>query len=121
MAMNTTPSGGSQPHDPPPAPKAAAAPTDDKAAAADKAARAAASIGAQVILAFDGDASLGARGGAGSTVEENTLARDAALVALGLDPVAPSGPPPSKEQMEARKKEDEAKAKASPADAPAPP
>jgi hypothetical protein len=54
---------------------------------------AASSVGAQVILDYNGSGSLGARGGAGGTIEENTLARDAHLVALGLDPAAPSGPP----------------------------
>jgi hypothetical protein len=51
------------------------------------------SIGAQVILDYNSDAALGARGGRGGTIEENTMARDAHLVALGLDPNAPSGPP----------------------------
>jgi hypothetical protein len=56
-------------------------------------AMAAATIGAQVILDYNGDGSIGARGGAGATIEENTAARDAHLIALGLDPNAPSGPP----------------------------
>ena len=56
-------------------------------------AMAAATIGAQVILDYNGDGSIGARGGAGATIEENTMARDAHLIALGLDPNAPSGPP----------------------------
>ena len=51
------------------------------------------SIGAQVILDYNSDASKGARGGMAATVEENTLARDANLVALGLNPVDPTGPP----------------------------
>jgi hypothetical protein len=51
------------------------------------------SIGAQIILDYNGDGSLGARGGAGGTIEENTMIRDAHLVAVGLDPQAPSGPP----------------------------
>jgi hypothetical protein len=54
---------------------------------------AAGSVGAQVILDYNGSGSLGARGGAGATIEENTMARDAHMVALGLDPVNPSGPP----------------------------
>jgi hypothetical protein len=54
---------------------------------------AAGSVGAQVILDYNGSGSLGARGGAGATMEENTMARDAHYVALGLDPNAPSGPP----------------------------
>jgi len=51
------------------------------------------SIGAQIILDYNGDGSLGARGGAGATIEENTMIRDAHLIAVGLDPNAPSGPP----------------------------
>ena len=58
-----------------------------------RAAMAAATIGAQVILDYNGDGSIGARGGAGGTIEENTAARDAHLIGLGLDPNAPSGPP----------------------------
>ena len=54
---------------------------------------AALSIGAQVILDFNGAGSIGARGGAGETIAENTIARDAHLAALGYDPNAPSGPP----------------------------
>jgi hypothetical protein len=54
---------------------------------------AAATIGAQIILDYNGDGSIGARGGAGGTIEENTMARDAHLIGLGLDPNAPSGPP----------------------------
>jgi hypothetical protein len=56
-------------------------------------AMAAATIGAQIILDYNGDGSIGARGGAGGTIEENTMARDAHLIGLGLDPNAPSGPP----------------------------
>lgn len=52
-----------------------------------------ASIGAQIILDYNSDASKGARGGMAATVEENTLARDANLMALGLNPVDPTGPP----------------------------
>jgi|SRR5215469_11187803 len=118
----------SQPHAGPPhpqqqsAPPLAPPPVDPKVAAAEKAARAAASIGAQVILAFDGDGSLGARGGAGATVAENAMARDAFLTGLGLDPVAPSGPPPSPEQIKAKQADAEAKEKAaaSGADVPLP-
>jgi hypothetical protein len=54
---------------------------------------AAGSIGAQIILDYNSLASKGARGGAGGTIEENTMARDASLIAVGLDPAAPSGPP----------------------------
>jgi hypothetical protein len=52
-----------------------------------------ASIGAQIILDYNGDGSIGARGGAGASIEENTMIRDAHLIAVGLDPAAPSGPP----------------------------
>ena len=52
-----------------------------------------ASIGAQIILDYNGDGSIGARGGAGTSIEENTMIRDAHLIAVGLDPNAPSGPP----------------------------
>jgi hypothetical protein len=65
----------------------------DKLAAEQKEAIGAASIGAQVILDYNSDAGKGARGGAGATMEENLAARDANLLAVGLDPVAPSGPP----------------------------
>jgi len=74
-------------------------------------AQAAASIGAQIILDFNEDGSKGARGGAGASIVENTMARDAHLVAVGLDPVAPSGPPPTAEQLAAkRQREQEAAA-----------
>jgi hypothetical protein len=92
---------------PPPAPPKA----DPKAEAAAKEAQAAGSIGAQVILDFNGDGSLGARGGASAVMNENVAARDAHLVALGLDPVAPSGPPPSLEQRKAQAAAAEAYAK----------
>src|SRR6476660_9801649 len=88
--------------------KTRAAPVDkaaaDKAAAETREAQAASSIGAQIILDYNEDGSKGARGGAGGTVEENTMARDAHLVALGLDPLAPSGPPPTPEALAARRK-----------------
>jgi hypothetical protein len=54
---------------------------------------AALSVGAQVILDFNGAGSIGARGGAGTSIEENTVARDTHLIALGYDPAAPTGPP----------------------------
>jgi hypothetical protein len=79
----------------------------DKAAAELKEAQAAASIGAQIILDYNEDGSKGARGGAGGSVEENTLARDAWLTAQGLDPVSPSGPPPTPEALAAKKKREE--------------
>lgn len=89
-------------------PVAAAAPAPDPAAlAAQREAQAAASIGAQIILDYNEDGSKGARGGAGGTIEENTMARDAHLVALGLDPLAPSGPPLTQEQLAAKRKREE--------------
>jgi len=91
--------------------KTRAAPVD-KAAAETREAQAAASIGAQIILDYNEDGSKGARGGAGGTVEENTMAKDAPLVALGLDPLAPSGPPPTPEALAARRKREEADARA---------
>jgi hypothetical protein len=84
---------------------------DPKAAAELKEAQAAGSIGAQIILDFNDDTSKGARGGAGGTVEENTMARDAGLVGLGLDPVNCSGPPPSQAQLAARRQREEEQAK----------
>ncbi|HEX3401935.1 MAG TPA: hypothetical protein VHT74_16570 [Acetobacteraceae bacterium] len=90
----------------PPAPK-----PDPKAVAAAKEAQAAGSIGAQVILDFNGDGSLGARGGLSSIIEENTAGRDAHYIALGLNPLAPSGPPPSMEQRKAHQAAAEAQAK----------
>jgi hypothetical protein len=83
----------------------------EKAQAEQREAMAAASIGAQIILDYNEDGSKGARGGAGGTIEENTMARDAHLVALGLDPIAPSGPPPTPEALEARKRREEQQAK----------
>jgi len=71
-----------------------AAPTISPAQqAAQRELMAASSIGAQIILDYNGDGSLGARGGAGGTIEENTMIRDAHLIAVGLDPTNPSGPP----------------------------
>ena len=86
------------------------APVDPAVLAAQKEAQAASSIGAQVILDFNEDASLGARGGAGADLVENQMARDTHLVAMGLDPVSPSGPPPTPEALRARR---EAEARAS--------
>jgi len=85
------------------------APVDPAVLAAQKEAQAASSIGAQVILDFNEDASLGARGGAGADIVENQIARDTHLAAMGLDPVSPSGPPPTPEALKARR---EAEAKA---------
>jgi hypothetical protein len=92
---------------PPPPPK-----VDPKVAAAAKEAQAYSSIGAQIILDYNGDGSLGARGGAAPTIEENTAARDSHYIALGLLPHAPSGPPPSAAQRKAREAAAEAMAKA---------
>lgn len=47
------------------------------------------SRGAQVILDPESDASLGARGGAGATVVENTLVRDRHLVDHDMNPRDP--------------------------------
>jgi hypothetical protein len=92
---------------------------DPRATAELREAQAASSIGAQIILDYNEDGSLGARGGAGGTIEENTMARDAHLVALGLDPAAPSGPPLSPEALAAKRAADE-KAAAEPQFAPMP-
>jgi hypothetical protein len=74
-------------------PKAQAAAAATTRTPEQRQAMAAATIGAQIILDYNGDGSIGARGGAGGTIEENTMARDAHLIGLGLDPNAPSGPP----------------------------
>jgi len=87
---------------------------DPKAAAALKEAQAASSIGAQIILDYNADSGLGARGGAAATLEENQLIRDTHLVALGLDPVDCSGPPPSPEALKARRAAEEKAASADP-------
>jgi hypothetical protein len=93
-----------------PQPSAADKAAADKAQAELREAQAANSIGAQIILDYNEDGSKGARGGAGGTIEENTIARDAHLVAIGLDPVAPSGPPPTPEALAARRKREEREA-----------
>ena len=49
-----------------------------------------ASYGAQVILDYDGDIALAARGGAASSITKDTIIRDADLVELGHDPKSPS-------------------------------
>jgi hypothetical protein len=59
-----------------------------------KEAQAVSSLGAQIILDYNSEAALGARGGAGATIVENQLVRDEGLAAVGLDPQNPSGPPP---------------------------
>ena len=107
--MNTTQQRGDAP---PPPPKARAPELDPKAVAEAKEAQAAGSIGAQVILDFNSDSGLGARGGAATTLEENQMARDAHLTALGLDPVNCSGPPPSPEVLKARREAEKARAAA---------
>jgi hypothetical protein len=91
------PAGPPEPGQPgyrPPSEQRAAPQRDEKAEAEHKEALAASSIGAQIILDYNSDAGLGARGGAAGTVEENQQVRDQALVAVGLDPQSPSGPPP---------------------------
>lgn len=75
-----------------PAPQAAK--RDEKAEAELAAQRRFNSIGAQVILDFNGMGSIGARGGAGGDIVANQMARDKWLYDLGFDPVSPSGPPP---------------------------
>jgi hypothetical protein len=72
----------------------------DKQQAELRAGWAAASIGAQVVLDFNEDGSLGARGGAAGTIEGNTIARDTWLGEMGLDPVDCSGPPRPRMQDE---------------------
>ena len=60
----------------------------------EQAQRAAGSIGAQVILDYNGDGSLGARGGISGEMAENVTARDAHLISIGAEPRgAMSGPP----------------------------
>lgn len=76
-------------------------PVNEQAEAELKASRAASSIGAQVILDYNEDGSLGARGGAAGTIEENTMARDAWLGEMGLDPMNCSGPARAKVEAEA--------------------
>jgi hypothetical protein len=93
-------------------PSAAERQAADKQAAELRETRSFGSIGAQIILDYNGDGSLGARGGIGGTIEENSAARDAHLIAIGLDPLAPSGPPPSLEVRKARQAAAEAQAKA---------
>ena len=106
------PHGGPPGQDKPRAePKAAAPKPDPQAEKAAREATAHASIGAQIILDYNSDAGKGARGGAGGSIEENTMVRDANLVALGLDPVDCSGPPPSPEELAARRKREEEAAK----------
>jgi hypothetical protein len=110
-----------QPHHPEPTSAPAPAPkppsaadkaASDKARAEQREVQAFGSIGAQIILDYNGDGGLGARGGAAATIEENTAVRDSHYVALGLDPVAPSGPPPSMAVRKARAAAAEAQAKA---------
>jgi hypothetical protein len=72
----------------------------DKQQAELRAGWAAASIGAQVVLDFNEDGSLGARGGAAGTIEGNMIARDTWLGEMGLDPVDCSGPPRPRMQDE---------------------
>jgi hypothetical protein len=93
-------------------PSAAERQAADKQAAEVRETQAFGSIGAQIILDYNGDGSLGARGGAAPTIEANIVARDAHLIALGLDPLAPSGPPPSLEARKARQAALDAQAKA---------
>jgi hypothetical protein len=81
-------------HPPPaPAPSAQDKEATAKAQAELREATQAGSIGAQIILDYNSDAGVAARGGAAGTIEENTAIRDANLLAIGLNPAAPSGPP----------------------------
>ena len=66
---------------------------DPKMEAERKEQMAVSSLGAQIILDYNSEAALGARGGAGGTIEENQMVRDEGLAAVGLDPQSPSGPP----------------------------
>jgi hypothetical protein len=66
---------------------------DPKLVAEQKEAMAVSSLGAQIILDYNSEAALGARGGAGGTITENQMVRDEGLAAVGLDPQSPSGPP----------------------------
>jgi hypothetical protein len=70
-------------------PKAAAAPATDSKAEAE--ARKKATVGAQVVLDPASDAAMAAKGGMAPDIDGNTNARNKALLAMGLDPVSPSG------------------------------
>ena len=91
------PAGPAQPGQPgwrPPSELRAAPAVDLKMEAERKEQMAVSSLGAQIILDYNSEAALGARGGAGGTIEENQMVRDEGLAAVGLDPQSPSGPPP---------------------------
>ena len=91
------PAGPAQPGQPgwrPPSEARAAPAVDPKMEAERKEQMAVSSLGAQIILDYNSEAALGARGGAGGTIEENQMVRDEGLAAVGLDPQSPSGPPP---------------------------
>lgn len=94
MATTTTTHQQAAPAHAPPAPQA-----DPKRLAEEKESRRQSSYGGQVILEYEGDAALGARGGAGGTIEENQMVRDADLMRLGHNPISPSnellGSPPN--------------------------
>jgi hypothetical protein len=100
------------PQQPPPQPSPADKAAADKAKAEQRDAQQAGSIGAQVILDFNGQAGVAARGGAAPTIEENSALRDEHLIAVGLDPLSPSGPPLPPEALAAKKKAEEEAAKA---------
>ena len=101
-----------QAHAPAPAPAPPAPKPDPAAAKAAKDAQQAGSIGAQVILDFNSQAGVAARGGAAPTMAENVVLRDENLIALGLDPLSPSGPPLTPEALAAKRKREEEAAKA---------
>jgi len=70
--------------------RAKAAKAAQEQAEADMVARRDHAHGAQVVLDPDSDAALAARGGMHPSIHENTQARDADLIDMGLDPHAPS-------------------------------
>lgn len=84
-----------------------APPRDEKAEAEQRDRMLAASIGAQVILDFNKPAAQAARGGAAGEIAENTIIRDRYLNELGFDPLSPSGPQPSADQIKAKREREE--------------
>jgi hypothetical protein len=95
------------PQQPPPQPSPADKAAAEKAKAEQRDAQQAGSIGAQVILDFNSQAGVAARGGAAPTIEENSALRDEHLIAVGLDPLSPSGPPLAPEALAAKRKREE--------------
>lgn len=70
---------------------AAAPPPPVEESPQDAAARRLGTRGAQVVLDPESEAAMAAKGGVAPHIEGNTLARDEALLAMGLVPAAPSG------------------------------